>query len=274
MSSDALERIAAALERLSPKETQLPDFKAPAYIWRSDISAFEAIEAIKTAPFECLVGIDRARDILYENTLAFSRGKPANNALLWGARGMGKSSLIKSVVQKIQTEHSVFLIEIAREDLRDLGKIMRLLRKSGERIVMFCDDLSFEYEESVYKSLKAALDGGIAGRPDNVLFYASSNRRHLMQREAMENERETALHDNESTEEKVSLSDRFGLWLGFYPATQDEYLEMVRGYLAYFGADTNENKWRAAALEWSVTRGARSGRVAWQFVTDYLSKEK
>ena len=269
-----LKRIADALERLSPPETRLPEFNAPAYIWRSDLHSFEAVENVQTPPIDCLVGIDRARDTLLANTQQFANGNMANNALLWGARGMGKSSLIKSVCKKVRKTNPLTLIEISREDLADLGIIMRLLRTTKTRIIIFCDDLSFEYDESVYKSLKAALDGGIAGRPENVLFYASSNRRHLMARDMIDNERQAAIHDSEATEEKVSLSDRFGLWLGFYGADQDDYFEMIRRYLVHFGSRATEDDWKPQAIEWTMTRGGRSGRVAWQFVTDFVARQK
>ncbi len=267
-----LKRIADAVERLSPKEAVLPDFTAMAYIWRSDIRAFEAVENIQTPPIDCLVGIDRSRDTLLANTYQFAQGKAANNALLWGARGMGKSSLIKSVYVDVRSKHPITLIEISREDLADLGLIMRLLRSADERVIIFCDDLSFEYDEGVYKSLKAALDGGIAGRPENVIFYASSNRRHLMARDMIDNERQAAIHDGEAAEEKISLSDRFGLWLGFYGADQDDYFEMIRRYLAHFGSSAKDDDWIAEAIEWTMTRGGRSGRVAWQFVIDFIAR--
>lgn len=268
----ALERIANALERMSPPDPKLPDFNAPAYLWDNARKSFEAVTQVQTAPLDCLVGIDRARDNLLANTIQFARGKAANNALLWGARGMGKSSLIKAVFENVRVQFPLTLIEVSREDLGDIGMVMRLLRTSSNRIILFCDDLSFEYDEAIYKSLKAALDGGIAGKPDNVIFYASSNRRHLMARDMIENERQAAIHEGEAIEEKISLSDRFGLWLGFYGADQDQYFEMIRRYLSHFGAHAKDEDWMPEAIEWTMTRGGRSGRVAWQFVTDFLGK--
>ncbi len=269
-----LKRIADALERMAPKEMQLPDFSAPAYIWRSEFNELEAVNAVFHVPLHQLVGIDSAKEQLLANTLSFARGHRANNALLWGARGMGKSSLIKAVFEEVRSKHQLNLIEIAREDLKDLSALMRLLRGAQTRIILFCDDLSFEFDELAYKSLKAVLDGGISGTPHQVLFYASSNRRHLMARDMIENERQTEIHDGESVEEKISLSDRFGIWLGFYPASQYEYLMMVRGYLTEVDPNIHDEEWQAAALEWAITRGNRSGRVAWQFVIDYLAKRE
>ncbi len=233
-----------------------------------------------------LVGIDRARDTLMENTRRFARGLPANNALLWGARGMGKSSLVKAAHASTNSggnsgansgayagAERLVLIEIHREDIPTIGRLLELLRASGRRFLVFCDDLSFDKDDSHYKSLKAVLDGGIAGRPGNVLFYATSNRRHLMPREMIENERSTAINPSEATEEKVSLSDRFGLWLGFHPCDQAEYLRMIRGYCDHFGIIIDDDRLRAEAIEWRQTRGAMSGRVAWQFVLDLAGRE-
>lgn len=268
----ALDRIAEALERLSPPNPIAPDFLAPAYLWRSGEGMFEPIFDIKAPPLNCLVGINRARDALHANSLQFARGKTSNNVLLWGARGMGKSSLIKAVFEDVRAKHPIYLIEILHQDLSDLGQIMRLIANKPQRVIIFCDDMSFEHDESSYKSLKAALDGGISGRPENVLFYVTSNRRHLMAREMIENERVAAIHEGEVVDEKVSLSDRFGLWLGFYGADQDDYFEMIRRYFEFYGLDLQETDWKPDAIEWSMTRGARSGRVAMQFVIDYMGK--
>jgi uncharacterized protein len=222
---------------------------------------------------ELLVGIDRARDTLLENTRQFARGLPANNALLWGARGMGKSSLVKAIHGQVVAEgHDLKIVEIQREDLPTIGRLLGHLRGSAARFVLFCDDLSFSHDDQHYKSLKAVLDGGIEGRPDNVVFYATSNRRHLMPRDMIENERSSAINPSEAVEEKVSLSDRFGLWLGFHPCTQDEYLAMIRGYCDAWGVEIDEAALRAEAIEWQATRGARSGRVAWQYFTDLAGR--
>ncbi len=226
-----------------------------------------------------LKGIDRVRDMLVENTERFARGLPANNALLWGARGMGKSSLVKAVHAEINAARGgkagsgkLKLVEIHREDIESLPELMALMRSTELRFIVFCDDLSFEAEDTTYKSLKAMLEGGIEGRPDNVVFYATSNRRHLMPRDMMENERATAINPGEAIEEKVSLSDRFGLWLGFHRCSQDEYLAMVEDYVAHFRIPVASDELHREALEWSTTRGARSGRVAWQFVQDLAGR--
>jgi uncharacterized protein len=220
------------------------------------------------------VGIDRARDILLENTRQFARGLPANNALLWGARGMGKSSLVKAIHAQIVSEGlPLKIVEIQREDLPTIGRLLGHLRGAEARFLLFCDDLSFSHDDQHYKSLKAVLDGGIEGRPDNVVFYATSNRRHLMPRDMIENERSSAINPSEAVEEKVSLSDRFGLWLGFHPCSQDEYLEMIRGYCDAYGVGIEADALRAEAIEWQATRGARSGRVAWQFFTDLAGRK-
>ncbi len=265
-NEDAIERIADALERIAPAPAKLPDFQADAYIWYDAQRKFEAVNVLKYTPLNVLVGVDRSKQTLLENTRQFAEGKSANHALLWGARGMGKSSLVKAVYADLKDELPITLIEILRDDLARLGELMRLFRSADQRFLVFCDDLSFEYEEAVYKSLKAALDGGVAGTPENVLFYATSNRRHLMARDMIENERQAQIHDQEAVEEKVSLSDRFGLWLGFHPADQKAYFEMIRRYVEYYQLGLEDEDWRAEAVEWSVTRGARSGRVAEQFV--------
>jgi len=225
-----------------------------------------------------LIGIDRARNILLENTLQFARGLPANNALLWGARGMGKSSLVKAIHAEVVATHPnadrpLKLVEIQREDLPSIGRLLGLLRNAPALFLLFCDDLSFSHDDQHYKSLKAVLDGGIEGRPENVLFYATSNRRHLMPRDMIENERSSAISPSEAVEEKVSLSDRFGLWLGFHPCTQDEYLAMIDGYCASWGLAIDPKRLRAEAIEWQATRGSRSGRVAWQFFCDLAGRE-
>jgi predicted AAA+ superfamily ATPase len=220
-----------------------------------------------------LVGIDRARDTLLANTQQFARGFPANNVLLWGARGMGKSSLVKAAHAEAARQHpGLKLVELHREDLPSIGRLLNLLRPAPHRFLLFCDDLGFDKDDSHYKSLKAVLDGGIEGRPDNVVLYATSNRRHLMPREMIENERQTGVNPSESTEEKVSLSDRFGLWLGFHACSQDDYLAMIRNYCDAFAIPIDHADLRAEAIEWSQTRGARSGRVAWQYVTDLAGR--
>ena len=220
-----------------------------------------------------MVGIDRARDILLENTLKFSEGLSANNALLWGARGMGKSSLIKAVHQKVIDQGKLLkIVELQREDLASVSRLLDILRTSSQRFLLFCDDLSFSHDDQHYKSLKAVLDGGLEGRPENVLFYATSNRRHLMPRDMIENEKSSSINPSEAVEEKVSLSDRFGLWLGFHPCTQDEYLEMIARYCKAYELSLDFDFIKAQAIEWQATRGARSGRVAWQFFVDLAAK--
>ncbi|MFQ5565819.1 MAG: ATP-binding protein [Paracoccaceae bacterium] len=273
--AEAQERIAAALERLSPPGAALPDFSdADAWLWAAEPDRLVPVAKVSRVGLELLVGIDRVRDTLMENTLRFARGLPANNALLWGARGMGKSSLVKAAHAAANGEaDTLVLIEIHREDIPSIGRLLELLRASDRRFLVFCDDLSFDKDDSHYKSLKAVLDGGIAGRPENVLFYATSNRRHLMPRDMIENERSTAINPSEATEEKVSMSDRFGLWLGFHPCDQAEYLRMIRGYCDHFGIIIDDDRLRAEAIEWRQTRGAMSGRVAWQFVLDLAGRE-
>jgi len=271
---EALKRIAAALERISPPGANLPDFaKAEAYLWSADPDRLVPVAKVHRVDLSLLVGIDRSRDTLMENTLRFACGLPANNALLWGARGMGKSSLVKAAYASANAETGkLILIEIHREDIPSIGRLLDLLRSSEWRFLVFCDDLSFDKEDSHYKSLKAVLDGGIAGRPENVLFYATSNRRHLMPRDMIENERSTAIHTSEAVEEKVSLSDRFGLWLGFHNCDQDTYFAIVEGYAGYYGLELPPEALRAEAKEWSITRGGRSGRVAWQYIQDLAGR--
>ena len=280
-SADSLERIAAALERLAPAAPGPLAFgAADAFSWHPDRRQLVPVAHVNRVDMSLLKGIDRVRDVLVENTERFARGLPANNALLWGARGMGKSSLVKAVHASVNAAHGsrrqgdglLKLIEIHREDIESLPELMARIRGERYRFIVFCDDLSFEAEDTSYKSLKAMLEGGIEGRPDNVVFYATSNRRHLMARDMMENERSTAINPGEAVEEKVSLSDRFGLWLGFHRCSQDEFLSMVDGYLAHYRIPHARDTLHREALEWATTRGARSGRVAWQYVQDLAGR--
>lgn len=274
VGDDALTRIADALERLAPAPAPVPDFAAFAYVWHADPDRLQPVETVNRIDLSLLVGINRSRDTLLSNTVQFAKGLPANNALLWGARGMGKSSLVKALHGHVQSTFAdLKIIEVQREDLPSIGRCLALLRDRRERFIMFCDDLSFGHDDSHYKSLKAVLDGGIEGRPENVVLYATSNRRHLMPRDMIENERSTAISPSEAVEEKVSLSDRFGLWLGFHPCNQDEYLEMIRGYCDAYGVQIDDAKLRAEAIEWQTTRGSRSGRVAWQYFTDLAGRQ-
>ena len=278
--TDVLTRIAEALERLAPQRAAAPDFDAAdAFIWHPDGRRLAPVKRVNRVEMSLLKGIERVRDVLVENTERFAKGLPANNALLWGARGMGKSSLVKAShagVNAALTRQGkttpLKLIEIHREDIESLPDLMGIIRGARYRFIVFCDDLSFDTEDTTYKSLKALLEGGIEGRPDNVIFYATSNRRHLMAREMMENERSTAINPGEAVEEKVSLSDRFGLWLGFHRCSQDEYLAMVDGYIAHYKIPARGEAVHRDALEWSTTRGSRSGRVAWQFVQDLAGR--
>jgi predicted AAA+ superfamily ATPase len=274
--SEILRRIAAALERLAPVAPAAPDFAAAeAFVWHPEGRRLAAVRRVNRVEMSLLKGIDRVRDLLVENTERFARGLPANNALLWGARGMGKSSLVKAAHATIGAAHpaaGLKLIEIHREDIESLPELMGILRGAPERFIVFCDDLSFDAEDTSYKSLKTMLEGGIEGRPENVIFYATSNRRHLMARDMMENERATAINPGEAVEEKVSLSDRFGLWLGFHRCSQDEYLAMVDAYVARYRVPVDAAELRREALEWATTRGARSGRVAWQYVQDLAGR--
>jgi uncharacterized protein len=270
-----LTRIADALERLAPPPGRVPDLgAAEAFVWQVGPDRLEPVERVAGVAIERLVGIDRARDVLLANTLQFARGYAANNVLLWGARGMGKSSLVKAAHAEAAraVPGRVKLIELHREDLPSIGRLLGVLRRSDLRFILFCDDLSFDKDDSHYKSLKAVLDGGIEGRPSNVVLYATSNRRHLMPRDMIENERQAGINPSEAVEEKVSLSDRFGLWLGFHPCSQDDYLAMIRGYCDAFGVALDEATLRAEAIEWQQTRGARSGRVAWQYVVDLAGR--
>ena len=274
MSGKALKRIAAALERISPKPAKAPDFSAAdAFVWHVDPDHLEPVPEVNRVALGLLVGVDRARDTLLENTLQFARGLPANNALLWGARGMGKSSLVKAIHAAVLEQGlALKIVEVQREDLPSIGRLLALLRDADERFLLFCDDLSFSHDDQHYKSLKAVLDGGVIGRPENVVFYATSNRRHLMPRDMIENERGSAINPSEAVEEKVSLSDRFGLWLGFHSCSQDEFLQMVRGYCDAYGIEITSKELRAEAIEWAATRGSRSGRVAWQYFTDLAGR--
>ena len=275
MSADAMDRIAAALERMSPAPMAAPDFDAAdAFVWHVEPDRLQSVPKVNRVDMALLVGIDRSRDTLMDNTRQFAKGLPANNALLWGARGMGKSSLVKAVHAAVLDEGlPLKIVELQREDLVSVGRLLNILREAAEeRFILFCDDLSFSYDDQHYKSLKAVLDGGIEGRPENVVFYATSNRRHLMPRDMIENERSSAINPSEAVEEKVSLSDRFGLWLGFHPCDQDEYLSMIEGYCAAYGVEIAPEALRAEAIEWQATRGGRSGRVAWQFFTDLAGR--
>ena len=275
-SADVIERIAAALERLAPSPPAAPDFSAAeAFVWHPERRHLAAVRRVNRVEMSLLKGIDRVRDLLVENTERFARGLPANNALLWGARGMGKSSLVKAAHAAVGAAHpaaGLKLVEIHREDIESLPELMGLLRGAMQRFIVFCDDLSFDAEDTSYKSLKTMLEGGIEGRPENVVFYATSNRRHLLAREMVENERSTAINPGEAVEEKVSLSDRFGLWLGFHRCSQDEYLAMVAAYVGRYDIPIAADELRREALEWATTRGARSGRVAWQYVQDLAGR--
>jgi uncharacterized protein len=270
----ALARIAEALERISPAPGAPPRLDAAeAFVWQVGPDRLEPVKRVARVDIGLLVGIDRARDTLLANTRQFAAGHAANNVLLWGARGMGKSSLVKAAHASAAAAHpGLKLIELHREDLPTIGRLLAILRGAPERLILFCDDLSFDKDDSHYKSLKAVLDGGIEGRPENVVLYATSNRRHLMPRDMIENERQTGVNPTEATEEKVSLSDRFGLWLGFHACNQDDFLAMIRGYCDAFGIGIDDATLRAEAIEWSQTRGGRSGRVAWQYVTDLAGR--
>ena len=273
--TDPLIRIAEALERLAPAPMPAPDFtKAGAFVWHTGPDRLEPVAQVSRVDLGLLVGVDRSRDTLLANTRHFAAGLPANNALLWGARGMGKSSLVKAIHAQIVAEgRPLKIVELSREDLPSVGRLLNHLRAAPCRFILFCDDLSFSHDDQHYKSLKAVLDGGIEGRPENVIFYATSNRRHLMPRDMIENETQAAIHATEAIEEKVSLSDRFGLWLGFHPCDQDQYLAMIRGYCSAHGMAIPEDRLRAEAIEWQATRGSRSGRVAWQFFCDLAARE-
>ena len=273
--AERLDRLIGLIERAVPAAAVEPDFDAAdAFVWHPAARVLQPVARVNRVALPLLKGIDRMRDILGENTRRFAAGLPANNVLLWGARGMGKSSLVKAVHADANRDRRppIKLVEIHREDIETLPAVMTLVGPARHRFILFCDDLSFDAADTSYKSLKAALEGGIEGRPDNVVFYATSNRRHLMPRDMTENERSTAINPHEGVEERVSLSDRFGLWLGFHRCSQDEYLEMVRGYVGHYRLPVDDETLRADALEWSATRGARSGRVAWQFVQDLAGR--
>lgn len=274
MNDAVMLRIAEALERIAPAPLPAPDLTAAsAFVWHANPDRLVPVTRIARVDVDLLVGINRSRDTLLANTRQFAAGFPANNALLWGARGMGKSSLVKAVHGAVQADHpDLKLIEILREDLPSIGRCLALLKDAPGRFILFCDDLSFSHDDAHYKSLKAVLDGGIEGRPENVILYATSNRRHLMPRDMIENEKSSAINPAEAVEEKVSLSDRFGLWLGFHPCSQDEYLAMIQGYCTQYGVEIDAATLRAEAIEWQATRGGRSGRVAWQFFTDLAGR--
>jgi len=272
---ETLGRIAAALERLAPPPAVRPDLDvADAFVWRPEERRLVPVAEVSTVGIEMLHGVDRQKALVLDNTMRFAAGLPANNAMLWGARGMGKSSLVKAAHAAANRAHPgrLALIEIHREDIRTLPDLLNLLRGQRRGCVILCDDLSFEREDADYKALKSVLDGGIEGRPGNVLFYATSNRRHLMPRDMIENERQTSINPSEATEEKVSLSDRFGLWIGFHNCDQAAFFAMVEGYADQFGLSIEREALHAQAVEWSVTRGSRSGRVAWQFIQDLAGR--
>lgn len=270
-----LSRIADSLERLAPPAARTLDLAAAdAFVWQAETSYLEPVPSVARMHINLLQGIERNKDILQDNTRRFAQGLPANNALLWGARGTGKSSLVKAVhaAVNLDSKTPLKLIEIHREDLVTLPRLLNLLRGRPEKSVIFCDDLSFDNNDASYKSLKAVLEGGLEGRPSNVLFYATSNRRHLMPRDMIDNERSTAINPSEAVEEKVSLSDRFGLWLGFHNCDQETYFAIIDGYCRAFGLKISAEEAHAQAIEWSMTRGARSGRVAWQFIQDLAGR--
>ncbi|MCR9134793.1 MAG: ATP-binding protein [Alphaproteobacteria bacterium] len=275
---DEVKRLTNAVEALSGPEPAENDLSAAdCFIWEPSARRLQPVQQPNRIEISLIRGVDRVRDILHDNTERFAAGLPANNVLLWGARGMGKSSLVKATHAAIRSDqtkatNALKLVEIHREDIESLPQLMAMLRDMPERFILFCDDLSFDNNDTTYKSLKAALEGGLEGRADNVVFYATSNRRHLLPRDMMENERSTAINPSEAVEEKVSLSDRFGLWLGFHKCSQDDYLEMVSAYADHYGLSVEPAELRAEALEWSTTRGARSGRVAWQFIQDLAGR--
>ena len=276
--NDKIERLIEAVSRLSAAPSAPPDFdSAGCFVWEPESARLSPVHKVNRVELKLIRGVDHVRDILVENTRRFAIGLPANNTLLWGARGMGKSSLVKAVHADISEAlengaQNLKLIEIHREDINTLPRLMSLLRGAPHRFILFCDDLSFDAGDTSYKSLKAALEGGVEGRPDNVIFYATSNRRHLIPRDMIENERSTSINPYETVEEKVSLSDRFGLWLGFHKCSQDEYLDMVASYAAHYGLKAAPEKLQSEALEWATTRGSRSGRVAFQFIQDLAGR--
>ncbi len=274
-----LRRIAEALEGVTSPAPAAGFIGADAFVWQSETASPQPVTRVSRVALDLLKGVDQQRDILFENTLRFARGLPANNALLWGARGMGKSSLVKAVhgavnerLKRKKEADRLALVEIHREDIRALPALLTVLRGTRRRVIVFCDDLSFDDQDATFKSLKALLEGGIEGRPDNVIFYATSNRRHLMPRDMIENERSTAINPAEAVEEKVSLSDRFGIWLGFHACDQDIFFDIIDSYAQYFRLKIKRDDLHAGAVEWSVTRGARSGRVAWQYIQDVAGR--
>ncbi|HEY4193405.1 MAG TPA: ATP-binding protein [Mesorhizobium sp.] len=270
-----LDSLIEAVSRLAPVPAPQTDLAgADCFVWQADRGYLEPVQKVNRVDIGLIRGVDRVRDILVDNTERFAKGLAANNVLLWGARGMGKSSLVKAVHAQINAAggNPLKLIEIHREDIDTLPRLMTLLKAAPYRFILFCDDLSFDHDDTSYKSLKAALEGGVEGRPSNVIFYATSNRRHLLPRDMIDNERSTAINPGEAIEEKVSLSDRFGLWLGFHKCSQDDYLAMVDGYARHYGLETDAETLRAEALEWATTRGSRSGRVAWQFSQDLAGR--
>ncbi len=272
-----LDQLIEAIARLAPPQPPPSDLDcADCFVWQAETSFLEPVHSVNRVDIDLIKGVDRVRDILVDNTERFAAGLPANNVLLWGARGMGKSSLVKAshatVNASEKTGKPLKLIEIHREDIDTLPRLMAILKAAPYSFILFCDDLSFDHDDTSYKSLKAALEGGVEGRPQNVIFYATSNRRHLLPRDMIDNERSTAINPSEAVEEKVSLSDRFGLWLGFHKCSQDDYLEMVNAYAGHYGLDLSEENLRAEALEWATTRGSRSGRVAWQFIQDLAGR--
>ena len=272
--NDQLERIADALERLAPKTEDFPNFdNFSAFMWHVAPDYLEPVKITNAVDISLLKGIDQVGDILLSNTMQFANGFPANNALLWGARGMGKSSLVKAVHTKINNDGlNLKIVELQRDDLGSVSRLLKVLRGLPYKFILFCDDLSFSYDDQNYKSLKAILDGGLEGRPENVIFYATSNRRHLMPRDMIENERSSSINPSEAVEEKISLSDRFGLWLGFHPCSQDEFFDIIEGYLKHYNLIIDRLEIETQATEWARTRGSRSGRVAWQFFIDLAGK--
>ena len=272
--NDQLERIADALERLAPKTGDFPNFdNFSAFMWHVAPDYLEPVKITNAVDISLLKSIDQVSDILLSNTMQFANGFPANNALLWGARGMGKSSLVKAVHAKINNDGlNLKIVELQRDDLGSVSRLLKVLRGLPYKFILFCDDLSFSYDDQNYKSLKAILDGGLEGRPENVIFYATSNRRHLMPRDMIENERSSSINPSEAVEEKISLSDRFGLWLGFHPCSQDEFFDIIEGYVKHYNLIIDRLEIETQATEWARTRGSRSGRVAWQFFVDLAGK--
>lgn len=271
-----LRAIRQAMERIAGPLPKANDWRAAdCFVWSAGQQYLQPISKPNRVEIELIHGVDHVRDILFDNTRRFAEGLPANNVLLWGARGMGKSSLVKAVHAQLinKSASGLKLVEIHREDITTLPQLMEILRAAEHRVILFCDDLSFDHDDTSYKSLKAALDGGIEGRPENVIFYATSNRRHLLPRNMMENEQSTAINPSEAVEEKVSLSDRFGLWLGFHQCSQSDYLGMIDGYIRHYGLEGEQDALHHRALEWATTRGARSGRVAWQFIQDEAGRQ-